>query len=161
MARQILYTVTLILLSLGFILLLVRPMQVSSQSPPSQPQMNNVIQDVLTAEKAGAQPDEMQKLADELNSLLVLEDQLQKLGPQEADKRSQLLAEIDDKLVSVDLQAMQIEVTASHRTMTEHIVIYSLGGFAAALATIAFQYTSLLLRKSRGKRALHSTIVPK
>ena len=161
MVRQIVYTVPLILLSLGLALSFIRPLQVTSQAPPSQPQLNGVIQDALKAEKAGAQPDEMQKLADELNSLLGLEDQLQKLGPQEADNRSQLLTEINSKLVSVDLQAMQIEVASSHRTMTEHITAYSFGGIAALLATIASYFTFLLLRKSRTKRALQSKIVAK
>jgi len=159
--RQIVYTVTIILLSLGLALSFISPMQVTSQAPTSQPQLNGVIQDVLKAEKAGAQPEEMQKLADELNSLLPLEDQLQELGPQETDNRSQLLAEINSKLVSVDLQAMQIEAASSHRTMTERITAYSFAGIAALLATIASHYTLLLLRKSRTKRALQSKIVPR
>lgn len=154
-------TVALVLLSLGFSLSLIRPIPVTSQLPPSQPQLNDVIQEVLKAEKAGAQPEEMQKLGDELNSLLVLEDQLQNLAPQESNKRSQLLGEINSKLVSVDLQAKEVEAAAAHRTMTEHIVIYSFSGIAALLATIVAYSTFLLLRRSRAKRALESRIVPK
>ena len=161
MTRQIVWTVALILLSLGFGLLLIRPIQVTSQSPESQPQLNNVIQDVLKAEEAGAQPGEMQGLANELNSLLVLEDQLQTLGPQDAGKRAQLVSEIGSNLASLDAQASQVAVAASRRTMLEHIILYSFSGIAAIVATIAFHYTLLLMRKSRGKRALQSKIVRK
>ena len=161
MTRQIVCTVALILVSLTFSLLLVRPFQVTSQLVPSQPQLNNVIQDVLEAEKAGAQPNEMQELANDLNSLIVLEDQLQKLGPQEADKRAQLDREIQGNLTSADAQASQIEVAASHRTMMEHAINYSLGGIAAVLVTIASHYALVLMRRSRRRRALQSEIVPR
>ena len=109
----------------------------------------------MRAERAGALPGEMRKLADQLNSVLVLENQLQ------SGNSSQLLSEINSKLASVDSQSKEIGTAASHRTMTEHFVMYSLGGIAAVLATLFCHYAFLLFRKSRAKRALGLEIVPK
>ena len=133
----------------------------ASQSAESQLNLNKVIQDVRRAEAAGARPEELGKLINELNSVNALEDQLQNLSSQEADKRSQLLREINNSLAAIDIEANQITIATSHRTFTDHMIIYSSAVVGAALTTLASHYLSSLRRKYRGKRALQLKIVPK
>jgi len=133
----------------------------ASQSAESQPSLNRVIQDVQRAEAAGARPEELGKLVDELNSVNALEDQFQNLSSQEADKRSQLLGEINNSLAAIDVEANQIDIAASQRTFTNHMIAYSSAVVGAVLTTVASHYLSSLWRKYRGKRALQLKIVPK
>ena len=140
-------------------LLIVHPTLVTSQQSP--PQLNQVIQDVLKAESAGASPEEIGKLTGELNSVIDLEDQLQNLGPQETDKRSQLLGEINNSLARVDAEANQVAIAAAQRTYTDHLVAYSVGFVGAVLATFTFHCAFSLRRRYRAKRALQLRIVPK
>lgn len=141
-------------------ILFVHPMLIASQNQPHL-QLNNVIQDVLKAESAGAQLGEMRKLTTELNSVIDLRDQLQNLSPQETDKRSQLLVEINNTLARVDTEANKITIIASQRTFTDHLVMYSFAGIGAVLATIVSHYAFSVWRKYRAKRALGLTIVSK
>jgi Asp-tRNA(Asn)/Glu-tRNA(Gln) amidotransferase C subunit len=143
------------------VLLLIHPTLVTSQPSQSENQLNNVIQDVQKAERAGAQPEEIRKLIDQLNSVIYLESQIQNLGPQDADRRSQLLSEINSTLTNVVLQANEIETSASHRTFTNHLIAYSTGAIAAISATVVSNYLLHLRRKGRAERALRMRIIPK
>ncbi|MGA8905852.1 MAG: hypothetical protein WB661_12685 [Candidatus Bathyarchaeia archaeon] len=142
------------------VLFLTSPL-LATQSAEAQPNLNKVIQDVQRAEAAGARPEELGKLINELNSVNALEDQLQNLNSQEADKRSQLLGEINNSLATIDIEANQIDIAASQRTFTDHMIVYSSAGVGAALTTLVSHYLSSLWRKYRGKRALQLKIVPK
>ena len=159
MTKSVTATTLVIVLSV-LALFLISPL-LASQSADSQPNLNKVIQDVLRAEGAGARPEELGNLLNELNSVNALEDQLQNLNSQEVDKRTQLLGEINNSLATIDIEANQIEMAASHRTFKDHIIIYSSGGVGAVLATLASHYISSLRRKYRGKRALQLKLVPK
>lgn len=153
--------VTSIVLVWAVALLLVHPMLTESQ--PSKPllQLNNVIQDVLKAESAGGRSEELEPLIYQLNSVISLQDQLQNVGPRENSRRSQLLDEINSTLAKVEIEANQLEATASQRTYTSHLLTYSFGGIGALLVTIASHYTFSLWRRYRAKRALHLKIAPK
>jgi hypothetical protein len=142
-------------------LLLAHPML--TESPPSEleTQLNRVIQDVLKAESAGAQPDELKQLIYPLNSVISLEAQLQNLGSNETQRRAQLFQEINGTLAGVDGKAKQLEVSAAQRTYTSHLVTYSLGAVGAVLAAIASHYTFSLWRRYRAKRVLQFKIGPK
>ncbi len=144
-----------------FSLLVVRSMPVASQQSQFQSQLNTVIEDVRKAESAGAEPQELAGLINELNSVVGLESQLQNLSPQEADKRSQLLGEISSRLAHVDAEANQVQVSASQRTLTNHLIAYVFGGVEALLATLVSCWTLSLWRKCRAKRFLQLKIVPK
>ncbi|HKM79078.1 MAG TPA: hypothetical protein VJZ03_08365 [Candidatus Bathyarchaeia archaeon] len=143
------------------VVLLLHPIPVGSQSNLQQQQLSKVIEDVLKAESAGAGPEEMGKLVAGLNSVLNLENQLQKPPPQDSNQQSQLLSQITSTLASVDAEANQIETIASHRTFTNHVATYSLGAFAAFLATVIFHYVILLRRRNRVKRVLRMKIIAK
>ena len=142
------------------VLLSVHSTPIASQQSQSQP-LNTVILDVRRAESAGAQPEELGRLVNQLNSVIDLEGQLQNLSPQEADKRSQILNEINNTLANVDTEANQIEITASQRTFTNHLVAYGLGGVGTLMATIASYCALSLWRKYRAKRFLDLKIVPR
>ena len=133
----------------------------ASQPAVSQPSLNKVIQDVQRAEAAGAQPEELGKLVDELNSVNALEDQFQNLNSQEAGKRSQLLGEINNSLAAIDIEANQVDIAASQRTFTNHMIAYSSAVVGATLTTLGSHFLSSLWRKYRGRRALQLKIVPK
>jgi hypothetical protein len=152
--------IILLLLITGIGLIVVHPVFIPLQSAP-QLQLNQVIQDVLKAESAGATPEEMERLAGEMNSVINLEDQLQSLSAQEAVKRSQLLGEIKTTMARVDADAKEVEITASQRTFTYRIVTYSLGALGAVLTTVVSHFTISLWRKYRVKRVLQLRIVPK
>src|SRR5208282_5040138 len=141
------------------VLLLLHPMPVSSQSNLQQEQMSKVIGDVLKAESAGAGPEEMGKLVAGLNSVLYLENQFENLTPQDSNKQSQLLSQITTALASIDAEANQTEINASHRTFTNHIATYSLGVIAAFIATLIIHYALLLRRRGRVKRVFRMKII--
>jgi predicted PurR-regulated permease PerM len=142
------------------LLLLVQPALVTSQQiQPSS--MNMVIRDVLRAEMAGAQPEEIGRLAAELNSVLSLESQLQNLAPQEVGKRTQLLGEINNTLANVDAEANQFQASSSHQTFIDRTLSYVLGAVGAMLATLIFLFTISLQSRYRAKRTLRMKISPK
>jgi len=143
------------------LLLVIHPMPVSSQSNLQPQGLSKVIEDVLKAESAGARSSEMEKLAAGLNYMLNLENQLQTLAPQDSNRQSQLLTQINATLGNVDAEANQIEIHASHRTFRNHVVTYCLGAFAAFVATIIFHYTLLLRRRGRVKRVFKMKIAAK
>jgi len=152
--------IILMLLITGIGLMLVHPAFSPLQSAP-QLQLNQVIRDMLKAESAGAGPDEMARLASEMNSMIDLEGQLQNLNPQDSAKRSQLLGEINAALARADADANEAEITASQRTFANRLFTYSLGVIGAVLATIVSHFTLSLWRKLRVKRVLQSRIVPR
>lgn len=143
------------------VLLVGYPLLVGSQSNQQQPQLNKIIQDVLKAESAGAQPEEMTKLAAGLNSALSLEGTLQNLTPQDSSKQLQLLTQINTTLTNVDAEANQIEINASQRTLAHQLITYSLGAILALIATLILNYIISLRRTYRAKRVLRMKIVPK
>jgi hypothetical protein len=150
-----------LLLSIFFIALTTYPILGVSQQGQAQPDLNKVIQDVQKAESSGANSAEMQTLLSQLNHVVELQDQMQNLSPQDADKRTQDLVQINEILAAVDAEANHIAVIASQRRFFDHLSIYLSGVIGAVLATIAYHYSILLWRKYRIKRTFQMKIVPK
>jgi len=154
---------TLLVFSLSFIvlLLLVHSASVTSQSISTEIQLSKVIQDVQAAELSGANSDETRDLAVQLNTIIVIHDELQKLTPVELGKRAQLDQQINRTLMSVDTQANEIATRASQRTSTNHLFVYSSGAVGALIATVVYHYGQLLRQRYRIKRTFQMKIIPR
>lgn len=146
-------------LSFVAIVMMAQPVSVASQSVSSQIQLSRVIQDVQAVEQSGANPDEMRDLADQLNTMIALQYELQNLPPQELDKRAQLSEQINNTLTAVDTQSNEIAIRASQRTSISHLVAYSSGVVGAVIATVVFHYGMLLRRRYRVKRTFRMKII--
>ena len=152
----------LLVLSLSFvaIALVVHSTSVASQPVGSQMQLSKVIQDVHAAELSGANPDEMQNLSVQLNTMIALQVELQTLPSQELDERTQLSQQINNTLTSVDMQANQIATRAAERTSINHFVTYSSAMVGAVITTAGYHYGTLLRRKYRIKRTFRMKTIP-
>jgi predicted PurR-regulated permease PerM len=134
---------------------------VATQSTTSQPGLNRVIVDALKAESDGAQPDQMMRLINGLNTVLHLQDQLNGLSTQNMTERQHLQQEINTTLSNLDSEAKQIDLTASQQTWKGHILAYVFGFAGALIATIVIYCAFTVRRIARRKRALQMRIVPK
>jgi hypothetical protein len=139
------------------------PANVASQSTGQlEPRFNQVIVQVRRAESAGATKDEVGNLVRPLNRALELDQQaLQLTGPEDAQQRTRLLAQVDEILGTVQSDATQLELVAAQRTFTNNAVAYLSGGIAAILGTIAFAYGLSIWRKYRIKRTFQMKVIPK
>jgi len=149
-----------ILLSAVVTVILIHPMPVISQSV-NQSQLNKTIQDVQRAESAGADTEEMNGLIIQLNYVLELQNQLNNIPQEDVNSRTKIVGQINSTISTIDAEANQIEMVASQRTLINHLVTYSSGAIAAAIATIACHYSILLWRKYRIKRTFQMRIIPK
>ena len=136
---------------------------VTSQSTGQlQPHFNQAIVQVHKAESAGATPEEVARLVTLLNGALELNEQALALTrPEDAAKRAQLLAQVDEILNSVQSNATQLQAIASQRTFTNNALTYISGGIAALLLTIAYAYGVSFWRKYRVKRTFQMKVIPK
>ena len=153
--------VYLVLILAMTVLLVAHLAPVTSEQIQPQRDLNKVIQDVQKAESSGAQPKELAILINQLNSVVTLEDQLQNLGQQDTDKRSQLLSEISNTLTNVDAEAAQIKTAASQRTSINRLILYSSGAAGAILVTLASHCALSIWRRIRAKRVLQMKLIPK
>jgi hypothetical protein len=145
------------------LLLSSRPVNVTSQ-PTGQlePHFNQVIVQVHKAESAGATTDEVANLVTLLNKALDLNEQaLELTQPEDALKQTQLLTQVDEVLGTVQFEATQLELVASHRTFINNVLAYVSGGMAALLSTIAYAYGVSFWRKYRVKRTFQMKVTPK
>lgn len=84
-----------------------------------QPQFAQVIIQVRRADAAGATSTEVAELLVLLNRALQLNDQALRLTrPNDAQRRAELLANLDEMLDSVQAKANQLESVAAQRTFT-------------------------------------------
>jgi glycerol-3-phosphate O-acyltransferase len=145
------------------LLLSSRPVSVTSQPTGQlQPHFNQAIIQVHKAESAGATTNEVAKLAVLLNKALELNEQALALTrPEDALKRAQLLAQVDEMLDSVQSNATQLEAVASQRTFINSLVAYVSGGVAAFIATLAYAFGTSLWRRYRVKRTFQMKVIPK
>jgi hypothetical protein len=151
--------VLVLLAAIVVISLIAYPTLVKSQSENAQ--LSMTLHDLQRAESAGAKPTEMQKLIDKMNSIIVLQSQLQSLPVQDTERRAQLLGQINATLTSVDSQAIELEATASQRTYMNHVIAYSSGIIGAVIATAAYYYALILYKRYRIKRTFQMKIIPK
>jgi len=134
---------------------------VASQPVSFKRQLSKVIQDVHAAELSGANPDEMQNLSVQLNTMIALQEELQTLPPQELGERTQLSEQINNTLTSVDMQANQIAAKAAERTSISHFVAYSTAMVGAVITTASYHYGTLLRRRYRIKRTFRMKTIPR
>ena len=157
-SRVLILTVLMVAL-----LLSSRPVNVTSQPTDQlQPHFNQAMIQIHKAESAGATTEEVAKLTALLNQALELNQQALALRrPEDAQKRAQLLAQVDELLNGVQSNATQLEAVASRRTFTNNVLAYVAGGIAALLVTIAYAYGVIFWRKYRVKRTFQMKVIPK
>ena len=114
--------------------------------------MNSVIRDVLKAEMAGATPNELSGLLDQLNGVLGLQDQLR--SATSAEKKAQLQLTIDNQLATIDAEANQLSLVASQRTYMEHLTVYATALIGAVIAALASEYALSLNRRLKTRSTL-------
>lgn len=127
-----------------------------------QPRFGQMIVLVHQSESAGATSNDVVELVTLLNGALELNGEALKLtAPSDAQKRAQLLAQVDEIFASVEDKAAQIQAVASQRTFTKTVVTYISGATAAFLGTIGCAYGISFLRGYRIKRTFQMKISPK
>jgi hypothetical protein len=136
--------------------LLLNPVSVFCQAISAQ--INDTYRDVRKAEASGATAHEMSTLADQLNQVIRIQDQLRNV-PLGSDRSRQLTLEINKTLVNADTEARQI--TGSNRAITNFLVRSSSAALSALLVTIAFHWCTILRRSYRIKRTFQMKIIPK
>jgi hypothetical protein len=163
MGMTVVPKVLMLLIPTIVLLFVARPVNVTSQSASElQPGFNQAIVQVHKAEAVGATKDEVANLVGVLNKALELNEQALALTrPEDAQKRAQLLAQVDEILDSVQSNATQLEAVASQRTFINSLVAYVSGGIAAFIVTLAYAYCTSFWRKYRVKRTFQMKIIPK
>jgi N-acyl-D-aspartate/D-glutamate deacylase len=136
---------------------------VTSQSTGElQPNFTPVLAEIHKAESAGATTQEVANLAAPLNRAVELNEQALGLTqPADAQKRTQLLGQVDQILSGVQRNATALESVAAQRTFTDTALTYISGAVAAFLATIAYVYCVDFYRKYRVKRTFQMKVIPK
>jgi hypothetical protein len=160
---HILKFLMLLFLPATFIILTAHSITITSQSTDQlQPRFNQTIALIQRAESAGATPEEIGELVTLVDRALTLNDEALKLTrPEDAQRRSKLLAEADETLGNVQTETIQLEAVASRRTFTNKVVAYVCGGIVAFVATVAFAYGTSFWRRYRIKRTFQMRILPK
>jgi len=127
-----------------------------------QPRFNQAITQVRLAESAGATQSEITELLTTLNKALDLNEQALKLtSPNEAQRRAELLTQVNAMLNDVQRRASALEAVASQRTRTNTVLAYVYGGIAAAVGTFAYASLFAFYRRYRIKRTLQMKVTPK
>lgn len=151
---------TLKLVSLILVILIVLLAYAPAAAQTNDALMNRVILDVLKAEMAGATPDELSGLLTQLNGVLGLQNQLQNATLGDATK-TQLQMTIRNQLASIDVEANQLSLTASHRTYMGHLTVYVIAMICAMFAAFATDYALSLNRRLKTRSILEWKITTK
>jgi hypothetical protein len=127
-----------------------------------QPGFNQAITQVRLAESAGATQSEITELLTTLNKALDLNEQALKLtSPNDAQRRAELLTQVNAMLNDVQTRAGELETVASQRTRTNTVLAYAYGGIAAAVGTFAYAFLFVFYRRYRIKRTFQMKVTPK
>jgi predicted DNA-binding protein YlxM (UPF0122 family) len=127
-----------------------------------QPGFNQAITQVRLAESAGATQSEINDLVTTLNKALDLNEQALKLtSPNDAQRRTELLTQVNVTLNDVQTRADQLETVASQRTRTNTVLAYVYGGIAAAVGTFAYAFLLAFYRRYRIKRTFQMKVTAK
>jgi len=127
-----------------------------------QPRFNRVLAIIHQAEASGATPDEVKELAALLNQALELnEEALRLTGPEDAERRAEVLTQLDQLLSSLEIKAGQLETVASQRASMNKMLAYISGGIGAFFATLAYAFAASFWRRYRIKRTFQMRIHPK
>lgn len=147
------------------ILLLLAAQIVTVAPQPSQepqPRTNRALVLVRRCEAAGATHQEVAGLVLLLNKALRLSEENAGLTAQgEAQRRAELLAQFDQTMDRVDIEAGQLEVTVSRRTLANKVIVYASGGAAAFITAFAYDYGMRFWHRYRIKRTFEMRIFPK
>jgi predicted DNA-binding protein YlxM (UPF0122 family) len=137
-------------------------MTTTSQTATIQPRFGQALLLVQQAESAGATSSEIADLVKLLNTALGLNEEALKLTSQsDAQKRAELLAQVDQTLTSVEAKAAQVQTVASQRTRTNRMLAYVYGAIVALVGTVAYAYGVAFYRRYRTKRTFQMRISPK
>jgi hypothetical protein len=135
---------------------------ISQSNGTIEPGFAGTIGAVRQAETAGATPNEIAVLVSLLNKALELNAEALKLtAPSDADKRAQLISEVNHMLTTVQSRAHDIATHASQRSRTNKILTYLGGILAAFIGTTLFVFIVSFYRAYRIKRTFQMRITRK
>lgn len=141
----------------------MQPLMVKSQTAETlQPRFGQTLALVHQAESAGATSSEIGELVALLNKALELNGEAVKLTtPEEAQKRAELLAQVDHILTTVENRAAELTSVASQRSYTNRVLSYVWGAIAAVLGTIVYAFAVSFYREYRIKRTFQMRVTRK
>jgi hypothetical protein len=144
-------------------LVAVQPLMVKSQTIETlQPRFGQTLASVHQAESAGATSNEIGALVGLLNKALELnEDALKLTAPDEAQRRAELVAQVDQILTTVENRAADLTALASQRSYMNKVFTYVWGVVAAILGTIVYAFATSFYRKYRIKRTFQMRVARK
>ncbi|MGA8856923.1 MAG: hypothetical protein WB643_07135 [Candidatus Bathyarchaeia archaeon] len=122
-----------------------------------QPGFDQAIVDVHIAEAAGAPSSDISDLVALLNRALELNrDALQTNTA--ADKRTELLAQVDQLLSTVKDRAVELATSSGQRAHTGRIFSYAIGALLAILATVVYGLSLAFYSKYRIRRTFQMRV---
>jgi hypothetical protein len=135
---------------------------ISQSNETIQPSFAGTITALRQAETAGATPNETATLVVLLNKALELNgDALKLTAPSDANKRTQLILQVNQTLTTVQSQAQHLTALASQRSRMNKILAYIGGILAAFIGTILFAFIVSFYRSYRIKRTFQMRITRK
>jgi len=145
------------------VLISIQPFTATSQTPATlQPGFGQAIAALHRAESAGATSTETAELVALLNKALELNGEALKMSaPEQAQKRADLLAQVDQILTTVQNRAAQLTIVASHRSSANRILTYMFGAVAAVLGTIVLAFAVSFHQRYRIKRTFQMRVTRK
>jgi len=152
-------TVALALLAL----IAVQPLTATSQITATlQPRFGQTLVVLHQAESAGATSSEVAELVALLNRAIELDGEALKLGaPDQAQRRTELLAQVNQILTTVENRATELTVVAYQRSQTNRILTYVWGVIAAIIGTGAYAFAVSSYQKYRIKRTFQMRVTRK
>jgi hypothetical protein len=149
----------------AIVILAVTLLPILAISQPNQtiePGFAGTLGAVRQAESAGATPNEIAALVVLLNKALELNGDALKLNAtSDANKRAQLISQVDQMLSTVQSQAQHLTTLASQRSRTNNILTYIGGILAAFIGTILFAFIVSFYRAYHIKRTFQMRITRK
>ncbi|MGA2973227.1 MAG: hypothetical protein ABSE39_11500 [Candidatus Bathyarchaeia archaeon] len=129
----------------------IEPSIAAPQIGMLQPGFNQAIVVLHQAESAGATSSEVSELVTLLNRALELNrEALQPNTP--LGRRTELLAQVDQILLSVEGQSAELTAISSQRAYRDELFTYAGAAVAAILGTIVYAFAASLYQKYRIKR---------
>jgi hypothetical protein len=146
------------------LLIIFNPLVISAQQPSelSQRGFEQALAAIQVAESAGATTSEVSPLVTMLNNALQLDHEALNLTPpEEGGRRTQLLAQVNQTITTVQNQANELSVVASHRNYMKKVIAYVAGVIVAALGTIVYGFAAAFYQDYRIKRIFQMEVKPK
>jgi hypothetical protein len=130
-------------------LLAIQPLMVASQTDGTlESGFGRAIEALHRAESAGAHSTEIEELVVLLNNALALNVEALRLNASsDSQRRIELLAQVDQIIVTVENRATELTVVAAQRTFTSKVLAYVGGAIAALLGTVAYAFLTSLYQR--------------